>query len=197
MDPRLFSSKVYVVTGGANGIGLATTKQLLRYGAYVYILDINEGQSNELVTIYHDHVTYIYNDVRDRKNCHEVVQSIIARHGCIDGLVNNAAVCLLEGELPSDELFASVVDINIRGVWNMGVEVLEHMKKQGRGNVVNIGSVSSLCGVARIPVYTMSKHAVLGLTRTWALDFAKYGIRVNCVAPGTYLHMILIRSQIC
>lgn len=122
--------------------------------------------------------------MRDRKRCHEVVTSIVEKHGRLDGLVNNAGICPLEGEMPGDDVFEEVYGVNVRGVWNMGTEALTVMREQKGGNVVNIGSISSSHGVARIPLYTSSKHAVLGLTRTWALDFAKYGVRVNCVAPG-------------
>ncbi|KAI9743668.1 MAG: hypothetical protein M1818_002984 [Claussenomyces sp. TS43310] len=184
MESHLFKSKVYVVTGGASGIGLAITTLLLKAGAYVYALDLHAERSAELAALHNERLTYEQVDVRQRARCHEVMTSVIERHGGLDGLVNNAGVCPLEGELPGDDVYDFVFDVNVRGVWNMGTEALTHMKEQRRGAVVNIGSTSSLYGVARIPLYTASKHAVLGLSRTWALDFAKYGVRVNCVAPG-------------
>lgn len=69
----------------------------------------------------------------------------------------------------------------------MGTEALKAMKTSGGGGIVNLASISALVGVRRLPLYTATKHAVLGFTRTWALDFAQYGIRVNCVAPGEFI----------
>jgi NAD(P)-dependent dehydrogenase (short-subunit alcohol dehydrogenase family) len=108
----------------------------------------------------------------------------MSKYGRFDGLVNNAGITLLEGELPSDEFYNSITEVNLRGVWNMTTEAFVHMKKQGGGSVVNIGSISAIYGKARLAVYAASKHAVLGLTRSWALDYAKYGIRINMVGPG-------------
>ena len=193
MESLFFQSKVYAVTGGATGIGLAITSQLLKNGAYVFALDVHVEESKELAALdetQRQRLLYVQNDVRDRKICHETIAMIVAKHGRLDGLVNNAGVCPLEGEMPEAHMYDEVFDVNVRGVWNMGAEALVQMKRQGHGSIVNIGSTSSLVGVARIPLYTASKHAVLGLTRTWALDFAKYGVRVNCVGPGEYFHLV-------
>jgi NAD(P)-dependent dehydrogenase (short-subunit alcohol dehydrogenase family) len=184
MDPALFKDKVYLVTGGAAGIGFACVKHLLSYGAYVYTVDLRPEKSKELTAIQTDRLTYLPCDVSDRKSCHEVVDSLISKYGRFDGLVNNAGITLLEGELPSDEFYNSITEVNLRGVWNMTTEAFVHMKKQGCGSVVNIGSISAIYGKARLAVYAASKHAVLGLTRSWALDYAKYGIRINMVGPG-------------
>lgn len=184
MDAALFNDKVYLVTGGATGIGLACVEHLLRYGAYVYAVDLQDEPSPGLGAVQSTHLNYFKTDVADRQCCHKVVSSIIAQHGRLDGLVNNAGVTLLEGELPSDELYNAVTDCNLRGVWNMSTEALPIMREQGSGSIVNIGSISALMGKARLAVYAASKHAVLGLTRSWALDYAKYGVRVNMVGPG-------------
>ncbi|KAF2802340.1 NAD(P)-binding protein [Mytilinidion resinicola] len=184
MDPKLFESNVYAVTGGAVGIGFAVVAQLINYGAYVYALDLGAEQSKELSGLPQERLGYIQCDVVDRKQCAAAVATIVAKHDRLDGLVNNAGICLLEGEAPPDDLFEKVYAVNVTGSWNMAFEAFPQMKKQGSGAVVNIGSTSSLVGVPRIPAYTSSKHAVAGLTKTWALDHAKYGIRVNLVGPG-------------
>jgi len=179
-----FDSKVCVVTGGAAGIGLEITALLLEYGAYVYATDLLEEQSPELKALPQKRLTYLSGDVKDRKRSQEIVKSIVQHHNRLDGLVNCAAVCLQEGELPDNELYDPLFDVNVRGAWNFASEVLIQMKAQSGGSIVNIGSLASLAGEARLPIYTATKHAMVGFTKTWALDFAKYGIRVNMVAPG-------------
>lgn len=179
-----FDSKVYLVTGGNAGIGLAITSLLQEYGAYVYVMDIIQEPSTEFAALPRERITYLQGDVKDRKRSHEIVELITKRHKRLDGLVNNAALCLQEGEIPDDDLYDPLFDVNIRGAWNLGTEALAQMKPQGDGSIVNIGSLASLAGERRLPIYTATKHALAGFTKTWALDYAKYGIRVNMVAPG-------------
>jgi NAD(P)-dependent dehydrogenase (short-subunit alcohol dehydrogenase family) len=183
MDPKLFAEKVYLVTGGNRGIGAAVSQQLLRYGAIVYAADIQAAVSAELAGE-NQNLYYIQCDVRDRAACRALIEQVVSSHSRLDGVVNNAGICPLEGERPSDSVFDEVVAVNLTGVWNIGSAALDYMQMQGFGNIVNLGSVSSTVGVPRLPAYTATKHAILGLTRTWALDFAKYGVRVNCIAPG-------------
>lgn len=191
MESSLFKDKVYIVTGGAAGIGLEIVKQLASAGAYAYAVDIHAERSAELAKLESCRICYLSCDVRFRDKCHFVVESVVDQHGRLDGMINNAGVCELEGELPSDEVFTRTMDINVRGVWNMGVEAIVQMKLQEfGGSIINIGSTSALKGEMRLPVYTASKHAVAGLTRTWALDQAKYKIRVNCVAPGSHCESV-------
>ncbi|KAJ5772522.1 hypothetical protein N7520_003051 [Penicillium odoratum] len=184
MDPSLFSGKTYLVTGGNLGIGLAVTKQLLDYGAHIYVLDVPATPSPEFTIIANDNLKYTFPDVRNKAACQATIDSMLEKHGHLDGVVNNAGICPLEGEMPSDSMVDTVIDINFRGVWNVGSAALEQMKKQGFGSIVNIGSLAWLVGESRLPAYFATKHAVLGLTRTWALYFASYEVRVNCVAPG-------------
>jgi NAD(P)-dependent dehydrogenase (short-subunit alcohol dehydrogenase family) len=184
MDPKLFAEKVYLVTGGNRGIGAAVSQQLLGYGAIVYAADIQPAVSDELAEGKNQNLYYVQCDVRDRAACRALIEQVVSSQSRLDGVVNNAGICPLEGERPSDSVFDEVVAVNLTGVWNIGSVALDYMQKQGFGNIVNLGSVSSTIGVPRLPAYTTTKHAVLGLTRTWALDFAKYGIRVNCIAPG-------------
>ncbi|KAG9571377.1 hypothetical protein KCU71_g194, partial [Aureobasidium melanogenum] len=167
MDSNLFSGKVYVVTGGGGGIGFGIVRQLAGYGAHVFALDLRKENPASFDELDKNRTTFIEVDVSDREACSNAIDRVLSKHDRIDGLVNNA-----------------VIDTNLGGAFNMGSLVLPKMKEQKSGVIVNVGSTSCLSGKNRLPLYASSKHALLGLTRSWALDFAKYGIRVNCVGPG-------------
>jgi NAD(P)-dependent dehydrogenase (short-subunit alcohol dehydrogenase family) len=194
-----FTGKVFIVTGGFSGIGMATVKKLLQQSAIVHVLDrdgappptLTEGSTGEV---------YIYPsvDVSSRESVSKTFQDILKRSPHIDGLVNSAGVCPSSGgTLETDETFHKTIAINLGGTWNVGTELLRYVQKtspraefkgwkpeRGGISIVNIGSSASYYGFPTLGAYTASKHAVLGLTRTWALDFASHGVRVNLVAPG-------------
>jgi len=196
MDPNLFKGKTYIVTGGAAGIGLGIVRQLSTYGATVYSLDIVMTPTEDPEIFTRPNVHHLSVDVRDQQACAAAVQQISSTHnGAIDGLVNNAGICPSEGELPDHELYRTVIDTNLGGAFNMGSEVLPIMRQRGKGGaVVNVGSTSCLSGKNRLSLYASSKHALLGLTRSWALDWAKDRIRVNCVGPGKFCVGLLMQS---
>lgn len=136
-------------------------------------------------------------DITDREACKAFLDSIPGR---LDGLVNCAGVSRWEGKIASDELYRLTMEVNVTGTWNMGTEALHRMSLQddierpgaydgtrrsvGQGSIVNVGSGASLRGLPGLAAYSASKHAILGLTRSWAKDFPK--LRVNAVAPGTF-----------
>lgn len=133
----------------------------------------------------------------ERDACRSFIDSIPGR---LDGLVNCAGVSGWEGKIGADAVYQRTMDVNVTGTWNMTTEALRRMSTQedvevpgivpksvrsvGQGSIVNVGSGASLRGVAGLAAYTASKHAVLGLTRSWARDFPK--MRVNLVAPGEF-----------
>lgn len=138
-------------------------------------------------------------DVSKREDAQSFLNSIPGR---LDGLVNSAGVGTWEGKIGTDETFQRTMDINVTGTWNMATEAMRRMSIQedieapgvipgsvrsvGQGSIVNVGSGASRRPVPGMAAYTASKHAVLGLTRTWARDFPK--LRVNLVAPGKCSH---------
>lgn len=160
----------------------------------MYVADISPQAPKELLGEQNCHLT-LNCDVRSRKDTQSFLDSITGR---LDGLVNSAGVGAWEGKIGADELYQRTMDINVTGTWNMVTEAMRRMSTQddteapgvipgavrsvGQGSIVVVGSGASRRGVGGMAAYTASKHAVLGLTRSWARDFPK--LRVNCVAPS-------------
>ncbi|VUC26098.1 unnamed protein product [Clonostachys rosea] len=194
MERPSFAGRQFAVTGGCSGIGLALTNTLLVLGAVVYVADITNQTPDEFLYRENVHLT-VPCDVTNREACRRFIESIPGR---LDGLVNCAGISGWEGKIGTDALYQRTMDINVTGTWNMATEAFQKMSAQedieapgivpgsirsvGQGSIVNVGSGASLRGVAGLAAYTASKHAVLGLTRTWARDFPK--MRINIVAPG-------------
>lgn len=188
--------KTYIVSGGLSGIGLATTTSLLKAGAHVCIADIAPTLPKTL-SDHPQQAKLSYHgpcDIRVREKCQIFFNAVRKERGRINGLVNCAGISPSEGAMASDETFEEILSLNVRGTWNLGTEAIRHMSEQafdnaksGRGSIVNVGSIASLVGLPALSVYCMSKHAILGLTRAWAKDWAREGIRVNAVAPGWIL----------
>ncbi|KAL2866051.1 SDR family NAD(P)-dependent oxidoreductase [Aspergillus lucknowensis] len=189
-----YAGRVYVVTGGASGIGLAVTRMLLKLSATVHVLDV----SKEIYLDGEEHTGKLYfypeTDITSRESVSKVFKRIIETSSAIDGVVNNAGISLFSPTLiEPDDHYNKIMSINVGGVWNVGTAYLQYVLDnyphigadgKGGGSMVNIGSSASVQGLPKIAVYCASKHAVLGLTRSWARDFAGKGVRVNCVAPG-------------
>lgn len=160
--------------------------------------DICSHPAPDLVARKDCHIT-LRCDVSKREDCQGFLDSIPGR---LDGLVNSAGVSGWEGQIGTDALYQRTMEINVTGTWNMATAAMRRMSMQedlevpgtvagsvrgvGQGSVVNVGSGASLRGVSGLAAYTASKHAVLGLTRSWARDFPK--LRVNLVAPGEQAH---------
>jgi NAD(P)-dependent dehydrogenase (short-subunit alcohol dehydrogenase family) len=181
------NGKVIVVTGGASGIGLATVQRLLSLGALVAVADLPKTTPETLENLQPSSEYFLYQstDVTSRASCASFIDHVIQKFGRVDGLVNNAGVIPYEGEMASDELYDTVVGVNVNGVWFMGTEVIKRISQAGHaGAIVTTASDAALRGIQGSPVYCMTKHAVLGLTRAWSKDWCGRGIRVNAIAPG-------------
>ncbi|MBU0905886.1 MAG: SDR family NAD(P)-dependent oxidoreductase, partial [Firmicutes bacterium] len=180
--------KVAIITGGANGIGLAACKKFIAEGAKVIMADFDEQtgkiQEKSLRELGHE-ITFLKVDVADRMSVDLLVSNTIKTYGTIDILINNAGITrdsmLLKME-PSD--FQRVLDVNINGVFNCTQAVVPHFIGKSSGKIINTSSVTGVYGNVGQTNYAASKAAVIGMTKSWAKEFGRKGIQVNAVAPG-------------
>lgn len=187
-------AKVMIVTGAAMGLGLAAAKELASKGYNLTLVDYNEESLNEakegILKEYPDvQILSVVADVSNEEAVKNYVDLTVERFGRIDGLYNNAGI---EGkQAPITEydisIFKKVIDINLMGVYYALRYVIPVMQKQNYGRIVNVASVGGIRGVLNQMPYVASKHAVSGMTKNTALEYGRYGIITNAIAPGAIL----------
>ena len=187
MNTRL-ENKVAWISGATSGIGEATARLFAREGAKVAIvgrrLELSRRIAAEIKSAGGSALA-IACDVSSEKQVRDSIQRTVKEFGKLDIVVNNAGMVHIKllHEYTERE-WDNVMDVNVKSMFFASKHAIPHLRRGSRGYIVNVGSISSFVGQALTPVYTTSKHAIVGLTKSIALDYATDGIRCNCVCPG-------------
>lgn len=190
MSRELLADKVVLITGASSGIGAAAAKVFSEEGATVVLTARREDRLAALVDGLRGagaEASYVVGDVSLAADAARAVDAAVATYGRLDAAFNNAGV---GGDrtplhLMADDVYDTIMDVNVRGVWNCLRHEIAAMLAHGGGAIVNNSSVAGLVAIPAAAPYVASKHAVVGLTRAAADEYAQQGIRVNALAPGT------------
>lgn len=186
--------KVIVITGAGMGLGHATAKVCASRGAKLTLVDYNEKALNDVKSEFAKEfpdvqVLTIVADVSNEEAVKNYVDQTVAKYGRIDGFYNNAGIEGRQAPLAEYDLdvFKKVVDINLMGVYYGLRYIIPVMQKQNYGRIVNVASVGGIRGVMNQTAYVATKHAVSGMTKNAALEYGRFGITTNAIAPGAIL----------
>lgn len=184
-SPFSLSGKLAVITGGGTGLGFGISKAFLAAGANIVISGRRDEVLKKAIEELGEGAFYLSNDVSDTGALPDFVEDIESKYGPIDILVNNAGINAKKFLTDvSDEEFQRIIQTNVSGLFSLTREVAKKMISRKSGCIINITSMAAIYGISDVTAYTSSKTAVLGMTRSLAVDLSPKGIRVNAIAPG-------------
>jgi NAD(P)-dependent dehydrogenase (short-subunit alcohol dehydrogenase family) len=183
------TQKVSIITGGSSGIGRATAVALAKEGVKVTVAARRAKEGEETVRLVKEAGSegiFMKTDVANEDDVRSMVDKTVKTYGRLDYAFNNAGTEETMTSLvdQTSDVFDQIMNVNVKGVWLcMKYEIPQMIRTEG-GAIVNMSSVAGVMGFPQLPIYVASKHAVLGLTKSAALEYAKSGIRINAIAPG-------------
>ena len=184
---QAFSSKTILVTGASTGIGKSVACLLAKQGAQVILTARREAEGEAAAKEAGHDAVFLPCDLADPDSVDRLFAAIESRFGGLDGAVNNAgrtqdAVSLQQTPVES---YDEIMNVNVRGLWLSLRHEMQMLERRGAGAIVNVASIAGLRGFPGLSLYCSSKHAVIGMTKSAALDAARFNVRVNCLCPGT------------